>query len=213
MLLNAQCLAKPIAAPTLYAELSNNNIDTVIPRIIAGGDDYFLSTKRSQLFEGAIISNIGHWRSCPKYFVLLFHSNRKLITSNKLGFLIVPNLVIWLIFNVNILGVRAWISFAWSGSTATWKGGDKKREDGERVGVGDYSREAIYGGTAIIRGLFCGRHGWVWQSCHIWIAQRAMSWWAKIELPRWSVVVLLWFEGIIGKVKRWMSLIAWYLSP
>ena len=94
MLLNAQCLAKPVAAPTLYAELSNNNIDTVIPRIIAGGDDYFLSTKRSQLFEGAIISNIGHWRSCPKYFVLLFHSNRKLITSNKLGFLIVPNLVI-----------------------------------------------------------------------------------------------------------------------
>ena len=94
IVLNAQCLAKPDAAPTLYAELSNNNIDTVIPRIIAGSDDYFLSTKRSQLFEGAIISNIGHWRSCPKYFVLLFHSNRKLITSNKLGFLSVPNLVI-----------------------------------------------------------------------------------------------------------------------
>ena len=33
MVLNARCLAKPDAAPTLYAELSNNNIDTVIPRI------------------------------------------------------------------------------------------------------------------------------------------------------------------------------------
>ena len=43
------------AAPTLYAELSNNNIDTVFPRIIAGSDDYFPSTKRSRLFEGLII--------------------------------------------------------------------------------------------------------------------------------------------------------------
>ena len=125
MVLYAQSLVKSDAAPTLYAELSNNHTDTVIPRIIAGGDYYFLSTKRSRLFEGAIISNIvAHWRSFPKYFVLLFHSNRKLITSNKLGFLSVPNLVIWLIFNVNILGVRVWISFSWSGSTATWKGGD-----------------------------------------------------------------------------------------
>ena len=33
MVLNARCLAKPDAAPTLYAELSNNNINTVIPRI------------------------------------------------------------------------------------------------------------------------------------------------------------------------------------
>ena len=53
--LNARCLAKPDAAPTLYAELSNNNIDTVFPRIIAGSDDYFPSTKRSRLFEGLII--------------------------------------------------------------------------------------------------------------------------------------------------------------
>ena len=73
MVLNARCLAKPDAVPTLYTELSNNNIDTVFPRIIAGGDDYFFPTKRSRLFEGAIISNIAHWRSCPKYFVLLFH--------------------------------------------------------------------------------------------------------------------------------------------
>ena len=73
MVLNARSLAKPDAAPTLYAELTNNNTDTLIPQIIAGGDYYFLSTKRSRLFEGAIISNIAHGRSCPKYFVLLFH--------------------------------------------------------------------------------------------------------------------------------------------
>ena len=41
----------------------------------------------------AIISNIAHWTSCPKYFVLFSH--QKIITSNKLnmGFLSVPNLV------------------------------------------------------------------------------------------------------------------------
>ena len=73
MVLNARYLAKSDAAPALYTELSNNNIDTVIPPIIAGGDEYFFPTKRSRLFEGAIISNIAHWRSCPKYFVLLLH--------------------------------------------------------------------------------------------------------------------------------------------
>ena len=35
------------------------------------------------------------------------------------------------------------------------KGGDKQERMARRVGVGDYSREAIYRGTAIIRGLFC----------------------------------------------------------
>ena len=60
MVWNARCLAKPDAALTLYAELSNNNVDTVIPRIIAGGDYYFLllSTKRSRLFEGARLFQI-----------------------------------------------------------------------------------------------------------------------------------------------------------
>ena len=73
MVLNARSLAKPDAVPALYAELSNNNIDTVFPRIIDGGDDHCFPTKRSRLIKGAIISNIAHWRSCPKYFVLLFH--------------------------------------------------------------------------------------------------------------------------------------------
>ena len=70
MVLNARCLVKPDVASTPYAELSNNNIDTVFPRIIFGSDDYFLPTKRNRLFEGAIISNTAHWWSCPKYFVL-----------------------------------------------------------------------------------------------------------------------------------------------
>ena len=124
------------------SELSNNNIDTVFPGIVAGGDYFFFPTKRSQLFEGTIISNIAHWRSCPRYFVILL--NRQLITSNKqnMGFLSVPNLVIWLIFNANILGTRArlsLISFVGSGSTATWQGGDKrKRRWREGWGWGDY---------------------------------------------------------------------------
>ena len=52
MVLNARCLAKPDAVPALYAELSNNNIDTVIPRIIAGGDDYFFPQKEVDYLRG-----------------------------------------------------------------------------------------------------------------------------------------------------------------
>ena len=39
MVLNARSLAKPDAVRALYAELTNNNIDTVFPSIIAGSDD------------------------------------------------------------------------------------------------------------------------------------------------------------------------------
>ena len=73
-----------------------------------------------------------------------------MITSNKLnlGFLSVPNLVTWLIFNVNILGVRAWIvtdQFCWIGFHSQLdREGIKEREDGERGG------EGIDRGTAII---------------------------------------------------------------
>ena len=38
-------------------------VNTVFPRIIAGGD----------YSREAIISNISHRRSCLKYFVLLYH--------------------------------------------------------------------------------------------------------------------------------------------
>ena len=70
--LNARCLAKPDAVPALYAEVSNNNIDTVIPRIIAGGDDCFFPQKevdylRGRLFQilltGGRALNILHYYS------------------------------------------------------------------------------------------------------------------------------------------------------
>ena len=54
--MNARCLAKPDAFQALYAELSNNNTDTVFPRIIDGGDDNFFPQKgvdylRERLFQ------------------------------------------------------------------------------------------------------------------------------------------------------------------
>ena len=71
MVLNARCLAKPDAAPTLYTELSNNNTDTVFPRIIAGGDDYFFPTKRSRLFQilltgGRALNILSYYSIKPK---------------------------------------------------------------------------------------------------------------------------------------------------
>ena len=41
--------------------------------IIAGGDYFYFRTLRGRLFEGAIVSHIAHWESCPKYFVLYSH--------------------------------------------------------------------------------------------------------------------------------------------
>ena len=84
----------------------------------------------------AIISNIAHWKSCTKIFCFIIPLNsKKIIISNKLnmGFLSVPNLIHWLIFNVNNLGIRDWIitdQLCWI----------KERRG---VGGGDYSREGI----------------------------------------------------------------------
>ena len=54
MVFNARCLAKPDAAPTLYAKLSNKNTDTAIPRIIAGSDDYFFPQKGVDYLRGLL---------------------------------------------------------------------------------------------------------------------------------------------------------------
>ena len=84
----------------------------------------------------AIISNIAHWKSCTKILCFIIPLNsKKIIISNKLnmGFLSVPNLIHWLIFNVNNLGIRAWIitdQLCWI----------KERRG---VGGGDHSREGI----------------------------------------------------------------------
>ena len=54
-------------------------ISTVLSRTIAGRDYFSFAPKEGDYsMEGdysreAIISNIVHWKSCPKYFVLLFH--------------------------------------------------------------------------------------------------------------------------------------------
>ena len=118
--------------------------DTIFPRIkTAGGEYYFFPTNRRRLFEGgdylreAIISNITHWNSCTKIFCFIIPLNsKKNIISNKLnmGFLSVPNLINWLIFNVNNLGIRAWNIIT---DQLCWI---KERRG---VGGGDYSREGI----------------------------------------------------------------------
>ena len=54
MVLNARCLAKPDAAPALYAELSNNNIDTVFPRIIGRTVYYFFQQKGVDYLSGRL---------------------------------------------------------------------------------------------------------------------------------------------------------------
>ena len=72
--------------------ISSNNFKS------RGGDYYFFSTKRERLFQGG-----NYFKHSPL--------NQKMITSNKIdaGFFSAPNLVLWLLFNVNILGVGAWI--------------------------------------------------------------------------------------------------------
>ena len=139
----------------------NNKAPTVFSRIIAGGDYFFFRTKRGDYSSKAIISNIVHWNSCPKYFVLfIFPLNQKIITSNTLsmGFLRVPNLVLWLIFRAwSVIDQFCWISLA----LQLDREGIKGREDGQRGGGrGDYSREAIIlsisvkggGGGGVIEG-------------------------------------------------------------
>ena len=135
---------------------------TLFPLLIAGGDHSFFTPKGGDYSrrcdysrEAIIILNTAHWQSCPKYFVLSSHwIKKKIITSNILNmvFIFVSNyfLVPWLIFNVNILNVRAWIitdqfwcislhfSFVFHPRCQflTWQGGDKrKRKWRERGGA------------------------------------------------------------------------------
>ena len=116
------------------------------------------------------------------------------------------------------------ISFAGSGSTATWQGGDKSKRrwregwgwaiiGGRRLFQTFRSKDAIIRRTAFIRGLFCFGVMVEYDNLVTFeLASGLYSWWGKIELARRSVLVLLLFVGMIGRVKRWMSLIAWNLS-
>ena len=51
----------------------------VFPRVITGGDYWLFASKESDYsLEGnyskaVIISNISHWKFCPKYFVVFSH--------------------------------------------------------------------------------------------------------------------------------------------
>ena len=92
---------------------------TVFPRIIAGEIFFFFAPNGGDyLREGnysrkVVISKtcIAHWKSCTRYFTLSSRYLLKIIISNELnmGFLSVPDLFLWLIFNFNILSVRAWV--------------------------------------------------------------------------------------------------------
>ena len=65
---------------TLYS-MNFDFKNTVFPRINTGGDYFFFVQKEGDyLREGnnyysreAIISNIVHWKLCPKYFVIFSH--------------------------------------------------------------------------------------------------------------------------------------------
>ena len=74
------------------------------------GGDYF---REGNYSRKVVISKtcIAHWKSCTRYFTLSSRYLLKIIISNELnlGFFSVPDLFLWLIFNFNILGVRAWV--------------------------------------------------------------------------------------------------------
>ena len=73
--------------------------NTVFPWIIlAGVIISFLASKVGYYSREAFISNVAHWKSYPKYFVLLSHYIKKLshqINCMNMGLLSVPNLVPW----------------------------------------------------------------------------------------------------------------------
>ena len=67
----------PLLPSAGYANYSYPN--TVLPRIIAAGSIISLfASKGGDYSRGAVISNIAHLKSCPKYFVLLSHEIKKL---------------------------------------------------------------------------------------------------------------------------------------
>ena len=67
------------------------------------GDDFFFCSKRGRLFEGGDYFKYCSLEVAPGIFCSIFPLN----PINKYTEH-VPNLVPWLLFNVNVLGVRAW---------------------------------------------------------------------------------------------------------
>ena len=82
------------AAPALYAKLSNNNIDTVFPRIIASGDDYFFPQKEVDYLRGRLFQiSLTRGRALN---ILFHYSIKPKIDKKNIGFLSVQ---IWLLIN------------------------------------------------------------------------------------------------------------------
>ena len=132
---------------------------TVFPWIIPGGDYFFFRIKRG---KGGDYSREGDYFSycslddVPKIYIyihiFLIPLNQAIITSNKLnmGFLSVPNWVPGLIFGAWIITHQfCWIRFHFNFTRRVQKKEKMRRGVG---GGGDYSREAINRGTAILQG-------------------------------------------------------------
>ena len=90
---------------------------------------WFFAQKGGDYSREAIILNIAHWKSCPKYFALV--------------------LQIWFLdcFSMSISSAleleSSLMSFAASDSTSTWQGGNTRKRKWRKVGGGDYPSRAI----------------------------------------------------------------------
>ena len=141
-----------------------------------------------------------------------------------MGFLRVPNLVPWLIFNVIILGIRAWFftdQFCWSDQTLLWLGREviKEVEEGKRGGRGggDYFKYIFLKGAIIlVRRIIEGRLSF--EKCSMCSArlellffskrvngeQHSLIFYVKFPIKRWSIYFrcvdegakfVFWFRG------------------
>ena len=138
------CESQDIVVNGSYCISSNNS---------RGQFFFFFSHQRGAIIRGkAIISKLYcSLEVCPKYFEM-----KKNFTSNKLnmGFSCVPNMVPWLIFNVNTLVVRAWITtdqFCWITERRWrkgWGGGGNYRYVREAIilNIPSKGRQLIEGG-------------------------------------------------------------------
>ena len=126
-----------------------------------GGRLLFFSHKKGPFVRGkAIILNIAHWKSCPKYLVLFSHWIKK--WSHQINwtwaFLV---LQIWFLDYFSMSDSRRqslnnyWWVLQLPDSTSTWQGGDKRRrrwreESGGRLFEGgDYVKYFRLRGTII----------------------------------------------------------------
>ena len=112
--------------------------NTVFPWIIlAGVIISFFASKVGYYSREAFISNVAHWKSYPKYFVLLSHYIKKLshqINCMNMGLLSVPNLVPW---DCNFQSLnRHWSVLLDQIPLQLDRKGIKESEDGMRGGEG-----------------------------------------------------------------------------